>query len=63
MEYTIAKYLYNFVWNDSKFPRNYALNRITDLIETKLSTFENDFRNMLNSFGETKAQISQNKTK
>lgn len=31
-EYTVAKYLYNFNWNDSKYPRSYTLPRIAEII-------------------------------
>lgn len=60
LEYTVPSYLYNFVWNEAKFPRTLTLCKIADVIQTKLSTLESQFRNILCSFSETKTQIYQN---
>ena len=37
----LDKFIYRFKWNDSKFPRSMALNKILESIEGKINHFEN----------------------
>lgn len=61
LEYTIPKYLYNFTWNESKYPRTFPLTKIIEVMEVKMKSFESDLRNMHNCLMETKVHVSQNK--
>lgn len=62
-EINIVKFLNTFNWNEAKYPRSYPLPRITEIIEAKLNTFENELRNRTNAYNETKTQLTQNTQK
>ena len=62
-EYPLAKFLYEFRWNDAKYPRNYPIPRIAETFEVKLNNFENELRQKTNSYNEVRVQLSQSTQK
>ncbi len=62
-ELPVQKYLYDFRWNDSKYPRSFPIPRIAENLEIKLNGLENELRQKTNSFNEVKIQLSQSTTK
>ena len=49
-EVSVSNFLYGFKWNDSKYPRSYPLQRITEILENKLMNSETDLRNRTNAY-------------
>ena len=62
-EVTVPKFLYEFKWNEAKYPRNYPLQRIAEILENKLASSETDLRNRTNAYNETKSNLAQNTQK
>lgn len=59
----LSDYLYNFKWNDSKYPRSYPIPRLVETFEVKLNNIENELRAKVNSFNDTRVQLSQSSQK
>lgn len=55
----MGEYLFNFKWNESKYPRSYPIPRLVETFEVKLNNIEGELRSKLNTYIETKAQLSQ----
>ena len=49
-EPTVGEYLFNFKWNESKYPRSYPIPRLVETFEVKLNNIENEFRAKLNTY-------------
>jgi V-type H+-transporting ATPase subunit C len=62
-EMPVNTYLYEYKWNDSKYPRSYPIPRIAENFEVKLNNYENELRQKTNSYNEVKVQLSQNTQK
>lgn len=50
----IGKYLENFVWDDTKYPRNQSLDELCKIFTTKLTTVDNNLRHKIMAFNESK---------
>ena len=49
-EPSVNDYLFNFKWNDSKYPRSYPIPRLVETFEVKLNNIENELRSKLNLY-------------
>ena len=62
-EVMVPRFLYDFRWNEAKYPRNYPIQRITETLENRLLNSETDLRNRTNAYNETKSNLAQNTQK
>lgn len=60
---SLDKFLSRFKWNDSRFPRSHPLNKLVEMFEGKLNSYESELRIKSNAFNETKTSLQQNQQK
>ena len=57
--FSIEKYLYDFQWDDHRFPRNQVLGNIIKEIHNRVQSIESDIRTKTTQMQESKSQYSQ----
>jgi V-type H+-transporting ATPase subunit C len=59
----LDKFISRFKWNDSRFPRSHPLNKLVEMFEGKLNSYESELRIKSNAFNETKTTLTQTQQK